>query len=345
MSSVSPQAGDRAGPANGGAAARHPTERDRHLSRPPTAAETRGSRRIDRPYVVGVPSEEAAMVNEMLRAVDFAHLSLAEQRDAVDRGAAELPRGVTITPVDGGAVPCEWVDTGRDGRTIIALRGGGYCLGSLASNRHFGGLLAEVSGSRVLSVGYRNAPEHPFPAALDDVLDTYRWLLATGTDPAPVAIAGNSAGGGLALSVLLALRDAGDPLPAAAIALSPWTDLAATGESLRTNAATEVLLDPVHLPATAALYVDTEHLCHPYVSPLYGDLTGLPPLLVQASTSEILLDDATRLADRARGAGVDVTLHLADGVPHVWHLFADALPEAVDALVDLALWLDDRVSG
>ncbi len=128
-------------------------------------------------------------------------------------------------------MPCEWVAAHRsDGsRTIVGVRGGGYCLGSLASNRRFCALLADVTGARVLNVGYRTAPEHPFPAALDDVLTAYRWLLRHGADPMSVAFAGNSAGGGLVLAALLALRDAGDPRPAAAIAVSPWTDLAGTG--------------------------------------------------------------------------------------------------------------------
>ena len=290
-----------------------------------------------------MPSAEAVAINDMLRAMDLGGLSLAEQRAAVERGTDGAPAGVTVTAIDGVAPACEWLAAGDDGRTVLALRGGGYCLGSLASNRRFAGLLAEVTGARVLSVGYRSAPEHPFPAALDDVVGAYRWLLDTGADPARVAVAGNSAGGGLAIAVLLALRDAGDTLPGAAIALSPWTDLAATGASLRTNAATEVLLDADGVAATAAEYADAACLRHPYVSPLYGDLAGLPPLLLHASTAEILLDDATRLADRAVAAGVDVTLRLVDGVPHVWHLFAGLLPEADDALLDLAVWLDEQI--
>jgi epsilon-lactone hydrolase len=292
-----------------------------------------------------VPSAELDVVNELLRATDLAALTLDEQRAMFEAGSGQLPEGTTVEPVDADGVACEWVAAGpTDGApTIVALRGGGYCLGSLASNRRFCTLLADVTGARVLNVGYRTAPEHPFPAALDDVLTTYRWLLHHGTDPATIALAGNSAGGGLVLATLLALRDAGDQRPAAAIAVSPWTDLAGTGASLSSNAATEVLLDPVHLPDTAALYVSDDLLRHPYVSPLYGELHDLPPVLVHVGNGEILLDDATRFAARARDAGVDVTIDVVVGVPHVWHLFAGVVPEADDALIDLAIWLDERI--
>ena len=178
-----------------------------------------------------MPSAALEVVNELLRSTAFAGLTLEQQRAAVEVGITALPDGITVEPIDADGVPCEWV-TSRDSdgsRTIVGVRGGGYCLGSLASNRRFCALLADVTGARVLNVEYRNAPEHPFPAALDDVLTAYRWLLRDGADPRTVAFAGNSAGGGLVLAGLLALRDAGDPLPVAAIAVSPWTDLAGTG--------------------------------------------------------------------------------------------------------------------
>jgi monoterpene epsilon-lactone hydrolase len=296
-------------------------------------------------YGRGMPSAELEVVNELLRSADFAVLTLEQQREMIEAGNGELPAGTTVEPVDAEGVPCEWVASSRaDGSpTIVGLRGGGYCLGSLASNRRFCALLADVTGARVLNVGYRSAPEHPFPAALDDVLTAYRWLLQHRTDPATIVLAGNSAGGGLALATLLALRDAGDRGPAAAIALSPWTDLAGTGASRWSNAATEVMLDPVHLSDTAALYAGDDVLRDPYVSPLYGSLHDLPPLLLHVGDGEILRDDTTRFAARARAAGVDVTVEVVAGVPHVWHLFAGVMPEADDALVDLAIWLDERI--
>lgn len=273
--------------------------------------------------------------------MQLSDLTLQQQRDMIDAGGGALPAGTSISPVDADGVACEWITTpGPDpAGVVVSLRGGGYCLGSLASNRHFCALLADVASVRVLNVGYRNAPEHRYPAALDDALTAYRWLLRRDVDPATIAFAGNSAGGGLVLACLLALRDTGRQLPAAAIAISPWTDLANTGNSITSNAATEAMLDPTRISHTANLYADRAQLLDPYVSPLYGDLHGLPPLLLHASNAEILRDDSTRFAERATTAGVDVTIHLADHMPHVWHLFAGYLPEADDALLDLAIWL------
>jgi len=213
----------------------------------------------------------------------------------------------------------------------------------LRSSRHFAALLAETCAARVLNVGYRNAPEHPYPAALTDVVNAYRGLIDGGADPGTIAFVGNSAGGGLTLACLLALRDAGDPLPVCAAVISPWTDLTNSGPSIRTNAATEVMLDPGSIDSTAALYASSDELTNPYVSPLFGDPTGLPALLVHVSGAEILLDDSLRFVQRCKAADVDVTLHVEPHMPHVWHLFAGLLPEADDAMTRLGLWLLDRL--
>jgi acetyl esterase/lipase len=285
-------------------------------------------------------SGELEAIREMLAALDLSAMTLEEQRDAFEAGASA--DGGEAREV--GGVPCEWVRSRATPTCkIVAVRGGGYCLGSLGSNRRFAGLLAQACDANVLNVGYRNAPEHPFPAALHDVLAAYRGLLAGGADHADVAFVGNSAGGGLTLACLLALRDAGDPLPACAAVLSPWTDLANTSSSVRTNAPTEMLLDPAALDTTAGYYAPADRLTDPYVSPLYADPTGLPPLLVHVSAAEILLDDSLRLVERYRRAGVDVTLHVEQHVPHVWHLFAGLLREADDALTRLGLWLHDHM--
>lgn len=284
------------------------------------------------------PSPELVALNEMLAAVDLSAMTLDEQRATIEAASDGSVSDTDVEPVLVGGVPCEWVGAG-DAATIVAVRGGGYCIGSLRSNRRFSALLADTCGVRVLNVGYRNAPEDPYPAALHDVLHAYRGLLAAGVAPATVAFVGNSAGGGLTLAGLLALRDAGDPLPACAAVISPWTDLTNSGASVRANAATEVMLDPRSVDATAARYATVDQLTHPYVSPLFGDPTGLPPLLVHVSDAEILLDDARRLAARAQAAGVAVTLHVEPFVPHVWHVFAGLVPEADDALVRLGLWL------
>jgi epsilon-lactone hydrolase len=291
-----------------------------------------------------VPSEELDIVIELLRARPLSQLSLEEQRAVVETSAGSLPEGTEVVAVDSGGVASEWVTApGADvGWTVVALRGGGYCLGSLTSNRRFSALLSQHAGARVLNVGYRNAPEHRYPAALDDAVAAYRWLLATGTDPATVVLCGNSAGGGLALACLLALRDAGDPAPSGAVAMSPWTDLAATGESVMTNAPTELMLDPDGVLDTARMYADDAQLTDPYVSPLYGDLHGLPPLLLHVSGAEILRDDTLRFADKAQGAGVRVTVDVVDRMPHVWHLFAGFLPEADAAFAQVGEWVLDR---
>jgi acetyl esterase/lipase len=293
---------------------------------------------------VSGPSPELVALNEMLAAVDLSAMTLDEQRAAIEAASDGSVSDAAVEPAALCGVPCEWIG-GRDptGGTIVAVRGGGYCIGSLRSNRRFSALLADTCGVRVLNVGYRNAPEDPYPAALRDVIGAYRGLLAEGVDPATIAFVGNSAGGGLTLAGLLALRDAGDPLPACAAVISPWTDLTNSGASVRTNAATEVMLDPRSVDATAARYATADQLTDPYVSPLFGDPSGLPPLLVHVSGAEILLDDALRFAARAQAARVDVTLHVEPFVPHVWHLFAGLLPEADDALVRLGLWLLDHL--
>ena len=245
-------------------------------------------------------------------------------------------------------MPAEWVAArgGPAGRVLMYLHGGGYQLGSPATLRHLIGLLSAGASARVLSVAYRLAPEHPFPAAVEDALAAYRWLLAgQGRNPRRIAIAGDSSGGGLALGTLVALRDAGEALPVAAAVISPWTDLALTGESLRTRAEAEVMVKPAGMAETVALYLNGADPRHPYASPLYADLRGLPPILIHVGDAEVILDDSTRFADRAKAAGVDVTLEVWDEMPHVWHAFAGLLPEADQAVAGLGAWLDRRYAA
>jgi monoterpene epsilon-lactone hydrolase len=186
--------------------------------------------------------------------------------------------------------------------------------------------IASAARARVLSIDYRLAREYPFPAALDDAVTACRWLLADGADPRRVAVIGDSAGGGLAFSLLLRLRDGGFPLPAAAVALSPWTDLTLTGPSFRLNAAADPLVKVQGAAQFVGCYVAGADPRSPYISPLYGNLTGLPPTIIQAGSDEVLRDDAVRMADRMRAAGCQVELEMWPRMPHVWHLYVPVIP-------------------
>jgi acetyl esterase/lipase len=290
-------------------------------------------------------SEELKAVHELLRGMNLDTLTLAERRAVGGSGLSAPAVGTTVEQVDAGGVPAEWVTAPGvgAGRVLLYLHGGAYQMGSPATLRHMIALLSDAAQARALSVDYRLAPEHPFPAAVDDAVAAYLWLLAAGTDPAAIALAGDSAGGGLALAALVALRDAGDPMPAAAAVISPWTDLALTGESLRTRAAVDVMIKPAGMPETAALYLAGQDPRHPYASPLYADLRGLPPILIHVGDAEVILDDSTRFAAKARAAGVQVTLEVWDEMLHVWHAFAGLLPEADKAIAGMGSWLRDHV--
>jgi acetyl esterase/lipase len=204
--------------------------------------------------------------------------------------------------------------------------------------------LAAWSNARLFALDYRLAPGHPFPAALEDALAAYRALIATGTLPSHIVIAGDSAGGGLALALLLALRAAKDPPPAAAVLFSPWTDLAATGKSIIDNDAADPMFFGSWVAAVARHYLADTPATNSLASPVYADLTGLPPLLIQVSDDEVLLDDSRRVVANARRAGVDVTLQVWRGLPHVWQMFAPILPEGRAALHSAAAFIQARLT-
>jgi epsilon-lactone hydrolase len=264
--------------------------------------------------------------------------TIAEQRlwQARRARSARLPADVVFQPVTADGIPAEWAAPPNPGRNLILyLHGGGYCLGSIAVSRDFAAQLAQATGCRTLTADYRLAPEHPFPAAALDAAAVYRWLLAQGAAPANIILAGDSAGGGLAVATLLALRDAGTPLPAGAICISPWVDLALTGESMVSRAAVDPILDAAVLGRYAAAYAGDAPLTEPALSPLYADLRGLPPLLIQVGGAEVLLDDAVRLAERARRAGVTTTLQEWPGLFHVFQAVS-FLPESKRAFAQMA---------
>lgn len=224
-------------------------------------------------------------------------------------------------------------------RALLYLHGGGYLFGSsMTTHRDLLWRLAQVGRAVVLSVDYRLAPEHPFPAAVEDAVAAYRWLLQS-WPPESLAIAGDSAGGGLALATLLKLRDERTPLPAAAVLLSPWTDLAATGQSLVDNRDKDTVIPGDRLREGAELYLAGADPREPYASPLYGDLTGLPPILIQVGSDEVLLDDSRRLAHRLEDHEVPVVLDVWQEMPHVWQVLAMFLPEGKLAIERIGYFL------
>jgi monoterpene epsilon-lactone hydrolase len=253
---------------------------------------------------------------------------------------APMPDLAEIQPVSANGVPCEWLaGPGAAPAVVVYLHGGGYVLGSLDTHRALAARIALAAGTRALTVGYRLAPEHPFPAAVEDARTAYEWVLAQGVPPHRVVLAGDSAGGGLAIATLVALRDAGVPLPAGAACLSPWVDLAATGESLEDGAANDPMVHRDGTLKMAAAYLGESDPRTALASPLYADLAELPPLLVQVGTSEALLDDARRLACRVRANGGVVHLEQWEGMIHVWHAFAPILPEAVRAIAGVGCFV------
>jgi epsilon-lactone hydrolase len=279
-----------------------------------------------------------------------AEVSIARRRSnarAAERLAPRPPAGTQRAVVDAGGVAAERVDTpvSEPDRHVLFLHGGGYVIGSPSVYRDLTWRLAAASRARLLALDYRLAPEYPFPAALDDAVAAYAWLLADGADPRRLAAIGDSAGGGLAFSVLLRCRDEGRlPLPAAVVALSPWTDLALTGTSLRRNARADPFIDAADLAPLAGFYLAGANPRNPYASPLYGDPTGLPPTLIQVGSDEILRDDATRMADRLRAAGCEVALEIWPRMPHVWHLFAAVMPEARRAIAAAGAFVQARTA-
>jgi acetyl esterase/lipase len=246
----------------------------------------------------------------------------------------QLDEDIVCERVGAGGVPAEWIydpEAAAD-RVLLYLHGGGYMIGSMRTHRPTLSRLSKASGGRVLGLDYRLAPENPFPAAVQDTVAAYRWLLANGTDPKKIVIGGDSAGGGLTVAALVALRYTGEPMPAAGISHSGWTDLKHTGESITTKAEIDPILSREMLDLMAQTYVGGRDPGTPLASPFYADLHGLPPLLVQVGTAEILLDDAISFSDKAKASGVDVTLEVWDDMPHIWQVFAPILPEGQQAI-------------
>lgn len=274
---------------------------------------------------------------------------LSELRARYDGISAmfSLPDGVTFEKIDAGGVPAERL-CGRSslaGRTILYLHGGGYAIGSPVSHRHVAGALVDAAEATLVVPDYRLAPEHKYPCAIHDALAAYSWLLDGGQDPKQLIIAGDSAGGGLALATMISVRNQGLPLPAAAVLISPWVDLAGTGATLDTLQARDPVVQKAGLLDMATYYLGERDPRTPLASPLYADLTGLPPLLIQVGTEEVLLDDSLRLNHRAREQGVSTTLEVWDEMIHVWHFFHPQLQEGREAIGRVGDYIREHVAA
>ena len=262
--------------------------------------------------------------------------TVEQMRAGMERISEHVARDVVCEPISADGIGAEWIipPGAAADRVILYLHGGGYVMGSIATHRAMVARIARAAQARALSIDYRLAPEHPFPAAVEDATAAYRWLLAQGYQPAKIVIAGDSAGGGLTIAALLSIRDAHLPMPAAAVPISPWTDLGGTGESIKTRAARDPMISGGGggLSQMAQKYLGKAAHTNPLASPIHADFHGLPPMLIQVGDAEVLLDDATRVAKRAKAAGVKVELEVWDDMIHVWHVFAKILPEAQQAI-------------
>ena len=252
-----------------------------------------------------------------------------------------LPADLRVEAADANGVAAEWTTPpeAEPSRAVLFLHGGGYVSGSLDSHRHMIGQAGREAQTRTLSLAYRLAPEHPFPAALEDVIAGYHFLLSQGFDPKRIAVAGESAGGGLAIAMLVSLRDRGVPLPACTWCSSPWVDLEAIGGSMTAKASVDPLIQKSYLMELAMAYLKGVDPRTPLASPLYADLRGLPPMLIQVGSAETLLDDAVRLAGVAGAADVRVRLEVWPDMIHAWHLFYPQLADGRRALAQVGAFI------
>ncbi len=290
-----------------------------------------------------MPSLQAQFARLMLQLQRYrwAQGKIDEQRKRQELAARwyRVPGDIRIQPVEIAGLASAWFSCpeSRDG-VVLYLHGGAYALGSINTHREFLGRLTAATQRKVLAINYRLAPEHPFPAALEDSTAVYRWLLSQEIDPGKVAITGDSAGGGLALATVLALRDAGEPLPACTVCISPWVDLTLSDSTHRSQSVVDPMLNPDVLDNYANLYAVKHEKDHGLISPLFADLAGLPPILIHVGTDELLLDGAIRFAEKAQLAGVEVQLTAWDGLFHVFQMMP-FLPETKESLAGIAAFL------
>jgi len=272
--------------------------------------------------------------------------TIAEQRTRQERSTRFLrsPKQVRFQKTSDPGVPSEWIElSGSEPGIILYLHGGAFALGSVNSHREFISRVVKETNCKALAVNYRLAPENPFPAALDDAIKAYEWLLNNGYRPSQICIAGDSAGGGLTISTLLALQEKGIPLPAGVFCFSPWFDLMLSGNSIIENEKVDPILSGEVLKKYTEYYIGDHQPTEHFISPLFADLNGLPPLLIHSGRDEILLDDSVRFYEKARNAGVDVSLTIWDDMFHVFQLFS-FLPATKESLKQFSAFVSQLIS-
>lgn len=274
-------------------------------------------------------------------------VSVQKRRAAMEAVAFRVASDIEVDSVTLGGLPAEWLRAPQitGAHTVLYLHGGGYVMGSCNTHRALGGAISRAAGAAVLLPEYRLAPEAAFPAAVDDAVAGYQWLLEQGHAPAQLAIAGDSAGGGLTVATLVALRDRSLPMPAAAVCISPWSDLTCTADSYRTRAEADPMVAPDDIAEMAAHYLQGADPESPLASPNFADLRALPPLLIHVGRDEVLLDDALQLHERATAAGVASTLEVWDDMIHVWHAFHPLLAQGREGVARVGAFLREQWSA
>jgi len=291
---------------------------------------------------------EIARLREIIaarpRATEIAQMRIDADQRGRDFG---LAADVSVQKVDANGVPAEWTVTpGADSNgAILYFHGGGYVICSLDSHRHLAAEVGRASGTRTLAINYRLAPEHPFPAAVEDAVASYRYLLDSGIKPKQIVLAGDSAGGGLVVAAMLAIREAGLTLPAGGWCISPWVDMEARGASFIDRAQTDPTVQKETIEMMAQWYLGGANPRHPHAAPLYGDLRGLPPLLIQVGAVETLLDDSIALARKAGISDVMVNLQIWPEMIHIWHLFFPMLEAGRCAIADGGTFVRNLIRG
>ena len=297
-----------------------------------------------------MPSAESVQIREFLKnlfAESNPNATIPQIRESFDGSMRHLPvlAGAQIEPFSASGVTGDWVSmpgVAAD-RVLLYLHGGAYIMGNARTHRDLAARFSQAAGVRVVVPNYRLAPENPYPAALEDATAVYGWLLEQGFKPEHIAIAGDSAGGNLAVVTLLALREAGVALPAAAILLSPFTDMTLSGESVTTRAEVDPMIRLGEASEQFAYYVGNHDPTNPLISPIFADLHSLPPLLIHVGNDEVLLDDSVRLAERAQAAGTEVELKVWEGMWHVFQALALTLPEGRESIAELGAFVKFHV--